>query len=91
MRPRLRGLRLNWFNKTLASAQKYAPLREDGLAELIFPRWISAQPADPIARLIVQPQDFPFLAEVLGHDDEMLNALAQAAPDGFPWPAALKT
>lgn len=57
-------------------------------AELIFPHWISA---NPVAKLIVQPQDFPFLAEVHGHDDEMLNALAQANPDGFPWPAALKT
>jgi len=31
---RLKGLRLRWFNKYLASAQKYAPLREDGLAEI---------------------------------------------------------
>ncbi len=60
-------------------------------AELIFPHWINAKPANPVAKLIVQPQDFPFLAEVHGHDDEMLNALAQADPDGFPWPAALKT
>jgi rifampicin phosphotransferase len=34
MRGRLKGLRLKWFNKYLASAQKYAPLREDGLAEI---------------------------------------------------------
>jgi pyruvate,water dikinase len=34
MRGRLKGLRLKWFNKTLATAQKYAPLREDGLAEI---------------------------------------------------------
>lgn len=34
MRGRLTGLRLKWFNKCLASAQKYAPLREDGLAEI---------------------------------------------------------
>jgi pyruvate,water dikinase len=34
MRQRLNGLRLKWFNKYLASAQKYAPLREDGLAEI---------------------------------------------------------
>jgi phosphohistidine swiveling domain-containing protein len=31
---RLTGLRLKWFSKYLASAQKYAPLREDGLAEI---------------------------------------------------------
>jgi pyruvate,water dikinase len=34
MRGRLKGLRLKWFNKYLASAQKYTPLREDGLAEI---------------------------------------------------------
>ena len=34
MKLRLKGLRLKWFNKYLASAQKYAPLREDGLAEI---------------------------------------------------------
>ena len=33
-RLRLKGLRSKWFNKYLASAQKYAPLREDGLAEI---------------------------------------------------------
>jgi pyruvate,water dikinase len=31
---RLKGWRLNLFNKYLSSAQKYAPLREDGLAEI---------------------------------------------------------
>jgi pyruvate,water dikinase len=31
---RLRGLRLKLFQKTLLAAQKYAPLREDGLAEI---------------------------------------------------------
>jgi len=31
---RLKGWRLNLFNKFLAPAQKYAPLREDGLAEI---------------------------------------------------------
>lgn len=30
----LKGLRLKWFNKFLAPAQRYAPLREDGLAEI---------------------------------------------------------
>jgi pyruvate,water dikinase len=31
---RLQGLRRKWFDRYLASAQKYAPLREDGLAEI---------------------------------------------------------
>ena len=36
MEQRLRGRRLKAFQKTLARAQKYAPLREDGLAEVGF-------------------------------------------------------
>jgi pyruvate,water dikinase len=34
MQQRLKGVRLQWFNKYLARAQRYAPLREDGLAEI---------------------------------------------------------
>jgi pyruvate,water dikinase len=34
MRGRLKRLRLKWFDNYLAAAQKYAPLREDGLAEI---------------------------------------------------------
>lgn len=60
-------------------------------AEIIFPHWISAQPAKPLAKLLVGPQDFPFLAQIHGHDDEKLSRLAATNPDGFPWPEALKT
>mgnify|MGYP000954407775 CR=1 FL=1 len=58
--------------------------------EIIFPHWVSPKPARPAAKLKVGPQDFPFLAQVHGHDDEKLAELARADPDGFPWPAALK-
>ncbi|NIN68830.1 MAG: hypothetical protein GTO63_29915 [Anaerolineae bacterium] len=34
MRKRLKGLRLRLFNKLIAPAQRYAPLREDGLADV---------------------------------------------------------
>jgi phosphohistidine swiveling domain-containing protein len=34
VRDRVKGLRLRWFAKFLGLAQKYAPLREDGLAEV---------------------------------------------------------
>lgn len=60
-------------------------------AEIAFPHWISARPASPVARLKVCPQDFPFLAQVHGHDDDRLAELARTDPNGFPWPAALKT
>lgn len=60
-------------------------------AEIAFPHWISPKPASPVARLMVSPHDFPFLAQVHGHNDEKLVQLARENPDGFPWPAALIT
>jgi hypothetical protein len=58
-------------------------------AKIIFPHWICLQPARPIAKLRVTPQDFPFLAQIHGHDDQKLAQLAAADPNGFPWPKAL--
>ena len=60
-------------------------------ASIIFPHWTSFEPAEPVAKLLVQPQDFPFLAEVHGHNDEKLARLAAQDANGFPWPEALET
>jgi hypothetical protein len=60
-------------------------------AEVILPHWVSAKPARPVAKLRVRPADFPFLAEIHGHNDEKLSRLARTQPDGFPWPDALET
>ena len=57
--------------------------------EITFPHWISSIPAHPVAKLNVGPQDFPFLADIHGHDDEKLIQLTAADPNGFPWPEAL--
>ncbi len=35
-------------------------------------QWASEEPVDPIARLLVQPEDFPFLDQIGGHDDSTL-------------------
>lgn len=59
--------------------------------EIIFPHWVSPKPASPVAKLHVEPQDFPFLAQVHGHDDEKVSQLMLADPNGFPWPDALIT
>lgn len=59
--------------------------------EIVFPHWISHQPAQPIAKLLVEPEDFPFLDQIHGHDDEKLVQLASADPNGFPWLEALKS
>lgn len=67
------------------------PAQQMSGAEIIFPHWISPRPATPIAKLLVQPKDFPFLAEIHGHNDEKLTRLAAADPNGFPWPEALVT
>ncbi len=57
--------------------------------EVVFPHWISPVAVQPIARLRVGSQDFPFLDQIHGHDDEKLVKLYQTDPDGFPWPEAL--
>jgi len=59
--------------------------------EIIFPHWISPKPARPVAKLRVGPQDFPFLAQIHGHNDEKLVQLAMADPNGYPWPEALES
>jgi len=57
--------------------------------EIVFPHWIGKAPVEPAAKLKVGPQDFPFLAQVHGHDNEKLAQLAMTNPDGYPWPDAL--
>lgn len=48
-------------------------------------QWASLEPTAPLTRVTVGPEDFPFLAEIRGHDDDTLWARAKADPDGFPW------
>ncbi len=66
------------------------PQQKDGI-EIILPHWISRVSVAPCARIDVVPQDFPFLAQVHGHDNNKLLDLFQADPGGFPWPAALES
>jgi hypothetical protein len=33
----------------------------------------------------VRPEEFPFLNDVRGHDDAVVQARSAADPDGFPW------
>jgi hypothetical protein len=40
---------------------------------------------NPVAKLAVEPEDFPFLDRIRGHDDERVWTRAPADPDGFPW------
>lgn len=59
--------------------------------EIIFPHWVGSRSARPIAKLIVGPNDFPFLEQIHGHNNEKLLALASADPNGFPWLDALES
>ena len=47
----------------------------------------SFEPVAPLAKLSVAPEDFPFLAQIRGHDDERLAEYASALQNGLPWPA----
>jgi hypothetical protein len=47
----------------------------------------SFEPVQPLAKLTVTPQDFPFLAQIRGHDDERIQEYATALQTGAPWPA----
>ncbi|MFU8772865.1 MAG: hypothetical protein ACNA8H_10655, partial [Anaerolineales bacterium] len=70
--------------------QQEPPQQIQGV-EIIFPHWVSSNPAEPVGRLWVEPQDFPFLDQIHGHNDQKLVQLAASNPNGFPWPEALES
>lgn len=41
----------------------------------------------PLAKLTVTPEDFPFLMQIRGHDDGRLQEYATALQTGAPWPS----
>ena len=47
--------------------------------------WACLESVQPLAKLCVRPEDFPFLAQVRAHNDEVLWQRATANPNGFPW------
>jgi len=53
--------------------------------EILLSQCFSREAVKPLCRLFVEPGDFPFLAQIRGHDDSVLEARAQADPNGFPW------
>jgi hypothetical protein len=50
------------------------------------PQLASPVAVTPFARLQVSPGDFPFLAEIRGHEDSRLGEYAQAVMAAAPWP-----
>jgi hypothetical protein len=49
----------------------------------------SLTPVQPLAKLTVTPEDFPFLMQIRGHDDQRLQEYATALQTGAPWPKDL--
>jgi len=43
-------------------------------------------PVQPLAKLTVEPADFPFLDQIRGHDDRRLHEYAAALQAGAAWP-----
>jgi len=58
-----------------------------GATQVQIAQLVSLVPVPPIAKLTVTPADFPFLAQIRGHDDERLQEYATAMQTGAPWPS----
>jgi hypothetical protein len=61
------------------------PPHRTASGEFEVPQWRSFDPVKPLAKLSVQPSDFPFLARVQGHDPKTVRERARDNPAGFPW------
>lgn len=48
-------------------------------------QWRSFSPVEPLAKLAIGPEDFPFLDQISGHDVAILKRRAKENPEGFPW------
>ncbi|MCE7987359.1 MAG: hypothetical protein DYG89_39840 [Caldilinea sp. CFX5] len=57
-----------------------------GAMQVHIPQLASFVPVSPIAKLTVTPDDFPFLQQIRGHDDQRLQEYATAMQTGAPWP-----
>jgi hypothetical protein len=51
-----------------------------------FAQLASVVPVEPVAKLTVTPEDFPFLGQIRGHDDRRLQEYATALQTGAAWP-----
>jgi hypothetical protein len=60
-----------------------------GSYQVHFAQLASSEPVQPAAKLTVTPEDFPFLMEIRGHDNQRLQDYATALQTGAPWPSDL--
>lgn len=59
-----------------------------GEFEARIPQLASLEPVIPLAKLRVEPADFPFLSQVRGLDDARIEEYGRAMQTGGPWPDA---
>lgn len=57
-----------------------------GPYEVRVPQLASLVPVKPLAYLEVSPEDFPFLQDIRGLNDDRLEEYGQAMQTGAPWP-----
>jgi hypothetical protein len=67
-----------------ASFEPQAPIPSGDEAIHVM-QWASPTHVTPLAKLRVTSEDFPFLDQIRGHDDQIEAERARANPDGFPW------
>ena len=60
-----------------------------GAYQVHFAQLASFVPVQPLAKITVTPEDFPFLTQIRGHDDDRLQEYATALQTGAPWPKDL--
>ncbi len=48
-------------------------------------QWANLNVVRPLAKLKVSPEDFPFLQQVCGHDNDVIEERMKANPSEFPW------
>ncbi len=66
------------------SFEQQPPIQNKGLT-IEAAQWASLSPVKPLAKLLVTPEDFPFLSQIAPHDPATLRKRAIADPEGFPW------
>lgn len=57
-----------------------------GSSEVHIAQLASRVPVPPLAKITVTPADFPFLAQIRGHEDARLAEYATALQTGAAWP-----
>lgn len=81
--------RTGWVYLLPGSTFTAQPPLPFGSHEVRIAQLASPVPVQPLAKLIVTPEDFPFLMQIRGHDGDRLQEYATALQTGAPWPKDL--